>query len=128
MPTLRIIPEGSVPEMDADGHPIHEAAVVSVTGLASGMASGAAAVALIVRLPDGRQVFAPTSLALFLQAADALRIRHGDPRQPLDPSLKAGVAAGVSDALGVCGEMWPCLRPKDHQGRCATMVEVCAHG
>lgn len=53
----------------------------AITGLARGMTSGAPSVALMISLPDGKVVFAQTSLRLFLAAGDALKARHGDPRQ-----------------------------------------------
>lgn len=49
-----------------------------IGALPGGMASGKASVALVVRLDDGRLVFAETSLELFLGAAVALRARYPD--------------------------------------------------
>lgn len=51
-----------------------------IGGLPDGMASGNPSVAMLVRMNDGRYVFAETSLVLFLSAADAMRAAHGDPR------------------------------------------------
>lgn len=48
-----------------------------VGALPGGMASGKASVAVVIRLADGRLVFAETSLDLFLAAATALRARYG---------------------------------------------------
>lgn len=71
--------EGAIPEMR--GKTIHRADSLTVTGLAGGMQSGKPSVALVIPLEDGSFVFAETSLALFLSAADALRGRYGDPRR-----------------------------------------------
>ena len=54
---------------------------LEVGGLAAGMVSGAPSVAIRVDLPEGKVAIAETSLALFLQAADALKARFGDPRE-----------------------------------------------
>lgn len=53
---------------------------MTITSLERGTTGGKPTVALIVDLPDGRYVFAETTLALFLSAADALKAAHGDPR------------------------------------------------
>lgn len=53
---------------------------ITISGLPDGMTSGAPSVALFIELPDGRVVFAETSLKLLLTAADALVARFGDPR------------------------------------------------
>lgn len=52
-----------------------------IAGLAAGMQSGKPSVAIGTFFPDGSCVFAQTSLALFLSAADALKARFGDPRK-----------------------------------------------
>jgi hypothetical protein len=52
----------------------------TIAGIPDGTASGAPAVALVFPLPDGHVAVAQTTLALFLTATDALRARHGDPR------------------------------------------------
>lgn len=59
---------------------VHRVEDFVVAALAGGMKSGAPSVFLQVALPDGSYVFAETSLALFLSAADAFKARHGDPR------------------------------------------------
>lgn len=51
---------------------------LSVSGLPGGMASGKASIAFRFDLPDGRVVFAQSSLRAFLAVADALRARLGD--------------------------------------------------
>lgn len=53
---------------------------IRIAALDSGMVSGLPSVAFGMVLPDGRWVFAETSLRLFLTAADALKARFGDPR------------------------------------------------
>lgn len=55
-------------------------ATLTIGGLAAGMTSGKPSVAIRIDYPDNRTVVVETSLANFLMAADALRIRHGDPR------------------------------------------------
>jgi hypothetical protein len=51
-----------------------------IAALERGMVGGRPSVALGIVLPDGRWVFAETSLRLFLTAADVLKARFGDPR------------------------------------------------
>jgi hypothetical protein len=88
MPSLRIIPDAeqaSWPELHAaraSGRLVHlsDDADIAVAGLAHGMQSGDPSVSFTFALPDGRVVFAETSLRLLLTAADALKARHGDPR------------------------------------------------
>jgi hypothetical protein len=87
MPSLRIVldGEGAFPELaqlHEQGLLIHltDDADIAVTSLAGGMQSGDPSAAFVFRLPDGRAVFAETSLRLLLTAADALKSRHGDPR------------------------------------------------
>jgi hypothetical protein len=84
MPNLSIHPngDGCWPDMAQairSGQVIH-VQDLEVAGLAAGMTSGKPSVAIRIDLPDGRIVFAETSLRLFLTAADALRSVHGDPR------------------------------------------------
>jgi hypothetical protein len=87
MPSLKIIldGDGAFPEFEylrEQGRLIHlgEDAEITVTGLEGGMDSGDPSAAFIFMLPDGKSVFAETSLRLFLSAADALKTRYGDPR------------------------------------------------
>lgn len=80
MTTLYIVPDadGAFPELkDREVVRTNEFAV---GGLAGGMTNGAPAVVTVIELPDGRVVFAETSLALFLTAADVFKDRYGDPR------------------------------------------------
>jgi len=51
-----------------------------VAVLEGGMDSGAPSVAFRFDLPDGKVVFAQTSLKLFLSAADLFKVKFGDPR------------------------------------------------
>jgi hypothetical protein len=60
---------------------VGEGADIGVGALDAGMTSGLPSVALFIPLPDGRVVFAETSLRLFLTAADLLLARFGDPRK-----------------------------------------------
>jgi hypothetical protein len=74
--------DGKFPHLaKAASRPVKE---LTVTSLDAGMKSGDPSVAFVVELVDGSYVFAETSLKLLLTAADALRARHGDPRQ--DPA------------------------------------------
>jgi hypothetical protein len=73
--------DGAFPELakaKQEGRLVHVSDEMTITALAGGMTSGATSVALIVKLPDGRMVFAETSLRLLLAAADAFRARYGD--------------------------------------------------
>jgi hypothetical protein len=51
-----------------------------VAALPGGMESGKPSVAVRLDLPDGKVLFAETSLSLFLTAADMFKTRYGDPR------------------------------------------------
>lgn len=68
---IAIIPNGNGAAPEMLGKKVHYAQTMKITGLADGMQSGKPSVAF---------VFAETSLVLF-SAADALKARHGDPRQ-----------------------------------------------
>jgi hypothetical protein len=65
-------------EKQARGQLVHLAndSVLGITALSGGMASGRTSVGIRIDLPDGRVVFAETSLRLFLNAAEALRVRY----------------------------------------------------
>lgn len=79
MPAIEInFNEPAWPDMEPDF--IHTTEPIGVTALAGGMMSGAPSVAFRIKLPDGKYVIAETSLALFFTAADAMKIRFGDPR------------------------------------------------
>lgn len=61
-----------------------------IMALPGGMArSGAASVAVAIDMPDGKTLFAQTSLALLLTAADAFKAKHGDPRTGAGGSPKS---------------------------------------
>lgn len=60
---------------------VHETEDFILTSLPDGMVSGKPSVGLYFDLPGGKGLFAQTSLALFLTAADMLRAKYGDPRR-----------------------------------------------
>lgn len=75
-------------ELDADGcwpdmqqahleGRVIETNEISVAALQSGMQSGGTSVAFRINLPDGRIVFAQTSLKLYMLAAELFRQRYG---------------------------------------------------
>jgi hypothetical protein len=55
--------------------------IMKIAGLAGGLTSGKPSVTIRLDLDDGTAVLAQTSLGLFLQVADSLKARYGDPRQ-----------------------------------------------
>lgn len=73
---LEIIMDGTGkwPDIDTEGE------LRSVAALPRGTTSGKPTVGFKVVLPDGRVVFAQTTLSLFLTAGDAFKARYGDPR------------------------------------------------
>jgi hypothetical protein len=84
MVALRIIVdgEGALPELApavAAGRLVR-APLATLAALPGGMQSGEPSVAAVIDLPDGRVVFAETSLRMLLAACDAFVARHGDPR------------------------------------------------
>lgn len=85
MPSLQIKlnGDGAFADLQArHGEPIviPEEQSIRVAGVGAGMTSGLPSVAFGIVLPDGRWVFAQTSLRLFLTAADTLKAKFGDPR------------------------------------------------
>jgi hypothetical protein len=54
---------------------------IELAVLKGGMASGKPSIAIRINLDDDSVVFAETSLALFLSAADAFKAKYGDPRR-----------------------------------------------
>ena len=60
--------------------PMHHVTTMTIGALPAGMSSGLPSVGICIDLPNGEYVFAETSLKLFLNAADALKARYGDPR------------------------------------------------
>lgn len=83
MISLNIIPNAQGKLPDLKGKTVHQITTpISITGLAGGMTSGKPSVSFVFVLPGSEEwVFAETSLALFLSAADALKAVHGDPRE-----------------------------------------------
>lgn len=75
---LRILLEadGKLPEL---AHArIRGAVIGTISTLTGGLTSGKASVAVIGKLPDGSYALLETSVRLFLNAAAAIRARHGD--------------------------------------------------
>lgn len=82
--SLHLQGDGAYQELlEKHGPPIETAAEqpIHVAVLEAGMVSGKPSIAFGIILADGRWVFAQTSLALFLTAADAFGAAKGDPRQ-----------------------------------------------
>src|SRR5262245_29180425 len=79
MPELRIVldGEGAFPEL-ADASKVIHIQDFAVTALEAGMESGRPSVAFIFELPDGKVVFAETSMRLFQLAAQAFKTKYGD--------------------------------------------------
>ncbi len=79
MPMIKIVLDGDGALADRDPAKLLELeGPITVSGLPGGMQSGKPSVAFWFDLPDGRTVFAQTSMALFLAAARAFRGRYGD--------------------------------------------------
>ena len=82
MVVLDVCLDGDGAWADMMNKEIIEADNLHIAALKQGMKSGAPSVGFRIDLPNGRSVvFAQTSLALFLSAADIMRARYGDPRQ-----------------------------------------------
>lgn len=82
MLALKIILEGDGCWPDLKGNEeriIHlkDAGEIEVAALGGGMTSGRPSVAIRLDLPDGRVVFAETSMRLFLAAARAFAAKYG---------------------------------------------------
>lgn len=79
---LRIFPNGDGMLSDVpDGKLVHvKEPDLRVSALAAGTTSGKPSVGIAITMTDGTVVFAETTLALFLTAADAFKAAHGDPR------------------------------------------------
>lgn len=80
MPVLTIILDGDGKFEEYKDRSMHRVESFTVTALEAGMTSGTTSVAFIIPLEDGSWVFAETSLKLLLCAADAFKIKYGDPR------------------------------------------------
>jgi hypothetical protein len=79
---IRLNGDGAMQDWVDEGREVVVAdKTLRVMALAGGMTSGKPSVGFGMLLPDGRVVFAETSLALFLAAADAMKARYGDPRR-----------------------------------------------
>ncbi len=75
---IKVDEDGGMPELA--GRECIKLQTLTVTSLDRGTSEGKPSMAFIFDLPDGRFVFAETTLALFLTVADALKGAHGDPR------------------------------------------------
>jgi len=76
MPVLKIIMDGTIERSGPDFDPTkveHIQTPIAVIGMPRGMASMQPSIMFRFTLNDGREVFAETSLALFVTAADGLR-------------------------------------------------------
>jgi hypothetical protein len=78
---LHIILDGEGAWKDLFDKQVREATDIHIAALPNGMASGKPSVAFRLDLSDGSVAIGQTSLALLLTAADALRLRYGDPRE-----------------------------------------------
>lgn len=77
----------------------NESSPIGLAALTKGMQSGRASVALRINLPDGRVVFAQTSLRVLWNAVKAIADKYGEesmkPGAPDDLATKASLAAKV---------------------------------
>lgn len=92
MTPLRILMDTSQPP---DGQPILdrnrqilEGKISVIGGLPKGMKSGAPSVSMVVQLKNGAQVFAETSMKLFLMAAKMLRAEYQPEEELLEVAGK----------------------------------------
>lgn len=76
MPEMKIHLSGDGAWPDMASKEIIQVENLEVAALEGGMQSGQPSVAFRIDLPDGRVVFAETSMRLFLGAADAFRARY----------------------------------------------------
>jgi hypothetical protein len=79
-PIIRIILDGEGMGTGRDMGKAIPLNTMVIAGLPGGMVSGKPSIMFVFDLPDGRWVFAETSLALFLNAADGFVAYYGDPR------------------------------------------------
>lgn len=85
---LRIILDGDNAMPELRGREcVHIQSGFAITALPAGLQSGKPSVAIVIDLPDGRYVFAETTLALLLTAADAFQ---SPPRRPAPRRLAPG--------------------------------------
>jgi hypothetical protein len=75
-------------KLEEEGRLVQPSGALEVAYLEGGMASGAASVAIRIPLPDGRVVFAQTSVKLWLAASAAFqgRAKRGSIEISKDPS------------------------------------------
>ena len=70
--------DGVWPDLkDRDIIHLKDVGTIEIAALSRGMTSGRPSIAFRLSLPDGKVVFAETSLRLFLAAARALAARYG---------------------------------------------------
>lgn len=60
---------------------LHDARVTCILALTKGMTSGRPSVAVVLEDGHGHAFLGQVSLRVFLEAADQLKIAHGDPRE-----------------------------------------------
>lgn len=88
--TIKLDGDGAWPEIAEarrTGKLIEVKEEIEISALPLGMVGGRTSIAFKIPLPDGRIVFAETSLRLLLLAADAFRAKYGD--QLNDPTAHA---------------------------------------
>lgn len=67
---------------------LHDARVTCILALRKGMTSGRPSVAVVLEDGHGRAFVGQISLRMFLEAADQLKIAHGDPREDAPIELR----------------------------------------
>lgn len=82
MISLSIVPDLEVVGFQDTPYMVHEhEGALVIGGMAKGTESGKPVVMIGVKLADNDYLVAQTTLSLFLTAADALKAKHGDPRE-----------------------------------------------
>lgn len=76
MPSMQINLDGDGVWPDLHEKEVINTLVVAVAALGGGMTSGRPSVSFRIDLPDGRVVIAETSMRIFVNAANAFRIRY----------------------------------------------------
>lgn len=79
--TLRIIPDGDGAWANLVDRGFRLARRIEVAGLTAETSGDRPSVTILFELEDGTYAIGQTTLRLFLTAADALKARHGDPRE-----------------------------------------------
>lgn len=77
---ISIIPEGDGALEHLRGV-LHDTRVTCILALTKGMNSGRPSVAVVLEDGHGHAFLGQMSLRIFLEAADQLKIAHGDPRE-----------------------------------------------